>query len=74
MTQQGKGLVCPNGHAMDDGYLHCPCCGAYRAPGSIPEGATIPEQMDVLSKSLALPHVHSVRDARAKTGKRSTDA
>lgn len=22
--------VCPNGHAMDEGYFNCPCCGAFR--------------------------------------------
>jgi hypothetical protein len=22
--------VCPNGHAIDDGYHLCPTCGAYR--------------------------------------------
>jgi hypothetical protein len=40
------GLVCPNGHCMDEGYLHCPCCGAYRPPRCLTLGMTMVEQME----------------------------
>lgn len=28
--------VCPNGHAMDEGYFYCPCCGAFRPSANAP--------------------------------------
>lgn len=34
-------LVCPNGHAMDEGLFECPCCGAYR-----PSRAAFPDPVD----------------------------
>jgi hypothetical protein len=36
-------LVCPNGHAMDDGLLTCPACGVYRRPRSVRPDETIAE-------------------------------
>lgn len=46
-------LVCVNGHAMDDGLLECPCCGAYRPSGCLPrEGMTHTEQMAAIAAAL----------------------
>lgn len=42
---ESRGLVCRNGHAMDEGYSECPCCGAYRRPRSLKPGITQSEQM-----------------------------
>jgi hypothetical protein len=35
--------VCPNGHAMDDGYFNCPACGAYRPSANAPDPPKKPE-------------------------------
>lgn len=45
-------LVCVNGHAMDEGYYHCPSCGAYRPPRCVREGMSHAEQMEAIAAAL----------------------
>lgn len=35
-SHSSRALTCPNGHAMDEGYFECPCCGAYRPSANDP--------------------------------------
>lgn len=48
-----RGLVCVNGHAMDEGLFECPCCGAYRPPRCLTPGMTSAQQMVAIRKALA---------------------
>lgn len=49
-----RGLVCQNGHAIDDGYFECPCCGAYRPPGCVTPGMTSAQQMAAIRAACRL--------------------
>jgi hypothetical protein len=49
---------------MDDGYLECPCCGAYRPSGCLREGMTHTQQMAAIRRALAAEQRAAQRVAR----------
>jgi hypothetical protein len=53
MSQPSYGLVCVNGHAMDEGYVECPCCGAYRPPRCLTRGMTSARQQAAIREATA---------------------